>query len=143
MIVDSIGVGAGTLAAVKRDTVTGFIAEGFVASERTGRRDRADTFGFINKRAAAWWNLRELLDPELGEDIALPESPELLGDLTAPRWREAAGGRIQIEGKDEIRKRLGRSTDVGDAVVMAFWEDLEAAAPSMAGWDISDLRNVG
>ena len=32
------------------------------------------------------------------------------------------GGRIQVEKKDDIIKRLGRSPDRGDAVVMAFWD---------------------
>jgi hypothetical protein len=45
-----------------------------------------------------------------------------VGDLTAPRWKVGSAGRIQIESKDDIRKRLGRSTDAGDAVVQAFHE---------------------
>jgi hypothetical protein len=120
VIIDSIGVGAGTLA---RANELDLNASGFVASERTTRRDRTGTFGFINKRAAAWWNLRERLDPDMGDDIALPDDPTLIGDLTAPTWREAAGGKIQIESKADIKKRLGRSTDTGDAVVMALWDN--------------------
>lgn len=115
-IIDSIGVGAGTLAQAKR---LGLDASGFVASARSGRRDRTGTFGFVNLRAAAWWSLRELLDPELGDGLSLPDDAELLGDLSAPKWREMAGGKILIESKADIKKRLGRSTDVGDAVVMA------------------------
>jgi hypothetical protein len=52
--------------------------------------------------------------------VALPDDDELIGDLCAPRWWLNSTGRLQIEGKDEIRKRLGRSPDAGDAVVMAF-----------------------
>lgn len=122
LVVDSIGVGAGTLATVKR-TYTD--AEGFVASAGTKRKDRSGTFGFTNLRAAAWWNLRELLDPQLGEPVVLPDVPELLGDLSAPKYREMAGGKLQVESKDDIRKRLGRSTDMGDTVVMAFWDDVK------------------
>lgn len=135
VVVDSIGVGAGTLAAAKR---LGLNASGFVASEKTNRRDRTGTFGFVNKRAAAWWTLRELLDPELGDDVSLPDDPELFGDLTAPTWREAAGGKILLESKDDIRKRLGRSTDVGDAVVMVFWDD----AKKRVRWVAPDDPNL-
>ena len=39
-----------------------------------------------------------------------------------------SGGKVQVESKDEIRKRLGRSTDDGDAVVMAFWEERKPKA---------------
>lgn len=129
-IVDSIGVGAGVLANLNR--VKSIKSYGFVASERTKRKDRSGEFGFINKRSAAWWNLREMLDPVNGDNLALPDDDLLLGDLTSPRWREAAGGKIQIESKDEIRKRLGRSTDSGDSVVMAFWE--EKAGRRIEGW---------
>jgi hypothetical protein len=137
VVVDAVGIGAGTLAALRRLAGAAgkkYTPVGFVASEKTTRRDRTGTFGFTNKRAAAWWNLRELLDPVNGEDIALPDTPELLGDLTAPRWREAAGGKVLLESKDEIKRRLGRSTDLGDAVVMAFWEETEKKPPSLDGW---------
>ena len=39
-----------------------------------------------------------------------------------------SGGRVQVESKEEIRKRLGRSTDDGDAVVMAFWQEVNQFA---------------
>ncbi len=48
----------------------------------------------------------------------------LTGDLTAPRWCVSSGGKVLLESKDDMRKRLGRSTDDGDAVVMAFWQQL-------------------
>ncbi len=130
VIIDSIGVGAGTLAQAKK---LGLDASGFVASERSTRWDRTETFQFANKRAAAWWNLRERLDPELGDDLSLPDDAELLGDLSAPKWREIAGGKILIESKADIKKRLGRSTDVGDSVVQALF--VEAAGRVMGeGW---------
>jgi hypothetical protein len=33
-----------------------------------------------------------------------------------------SGGRIQVESKDDIKKRIGRSPDDGDAVVQAAWD---------------------
>ena len=67
--------------------------------------------------------MRELLDPSRDPDVALPADDELLGDLTAPKWKILSGGKIQVESKDEIRKRIGRSTDAGDAVVQSFWQE--------------------
>lgn len=80
---------------------------------------------FANKRAEAWWRFREELDPEQegGSVIALPPDPELRSDLVAPQFLPRAlevGGKIQIESKEEIRKRIGRSPGKGDAVVMAL-----------------------
>jgi len=132
-VVDSIGIGAGTFKTIDRHK--SIRAVPFVASAKTNRKDTSGEIGFNNKRSAAWWNLRELLHPEDGEPVSLPDEPELLGDLTAPRWREVAGAKIQIESKDDIRRRLGRSTDVGDAVVQVFWEEKTKRSPQ--GMDLT------
>ncbi|WP_445634535.1 Terminase [Nostoc sp. DSM 114161] len=83
-------------------------------------RDKSGKFGFINKRAEWYWHLREILDPTSGDDIALPDDPELLADLTAPKWKITSASKIQIESKEDIQKRIGRSPDCGDSVVYAF-----------------------
>ena len=94
-----------------------------------------------NCRSWAWWNLREMLDPANGMDLALPPDDLLTGDLLAPKWREVSGARIQVESKDDIGKRLGRSTDNGDAVVYAYsrsggsWAALYAGEPEQTEED--------
>lgn len=120
-VVDVIGIGAGVVDRLLETTKE--LVVGFNASEKTDRRDRSGELGFSNKRAAAWWNLREMLDPDSDHGVALPPDDLLIGDLTSPTWRVMSGGKILVESKDDIRKRLGRSTDDGDAVVMAFWPE--------------------
>lgn len=73
---------------------------------------------FVNSRALWWWRLREALDPVNNTGIELPNNSKLLADLTAPKWTLRQNG-IQVESKDDIKKRLGRSTDSGDAVAYA------------------------
>jgi len=121
-VVDVIGIGAGVVDKLRED---GRAVEAFNSSEATQHRDVSGELGFTNLRSASWWNLREMLDPANGHDVALPPDDLLTGDLTAPHWRVMSGGRIQVEGKDEIKKRIGRSTDDGDAVCMAFWQEQE------------------
>jgi len=84
----------------------------------TKMRDRSGMLGMKNIRAAAYWAMRESLDPAKGDDLALPDDPELMADLAAPRWRPTPSG-VQIESKEEIKARIGRSPDCGDAVVLA------------------------
>jgi hypothetical protein len=119
-VVDVIGIGAGV---VDRLRELKYNVLAFNASEASTAKDSSGELEFINKRAAAWWHMRELLDPANGEDIALPSDDDLTGDLCAPHWKTTSGGKIQIESKDDIRKRLGRSTNKGDAVVQAFYEE--------------------
>lgn len=78
---------------------------------------------FVNKRAEAWWKFREELDPgqQGGSAIALPPDPQLRADLAAPTWKLTTRG-IQIESKDDIKARIGRSPDRGDSVVMCMSE---------------------
>jgi hypothetical protein len=110
--------------------------------------DRTGVIGFKNLRAWVWWLMREWLDPaNYEENTLMPELPpdeELFADLTTPRWQKTntvteryqdAGVKfiIQVEEKDEIKKRLdGRSPDRGDAVVMSLVEWSEADDP--VGW---------
>ncbi|HVD04285.1 MAG TPA: hypothetical protein VNF75_09180 [Candidatus Dormibacteraeota bacterium] len=116
-VVDSIGIGAGVLDRLREQ---GLGAEGFNASEASSGHDRSGELAFLNRRSEAWWGLRELLDPAYDSDLCLVPDDQLLGDLCAPRWTVTSSGKVQIESKDQIRKRVGRSTDAGDAVVMAF-----------------------
>lgn len=118
-VVDVIGIGAGVVDRLREQGMSKTI--GFNASEGTKRLDASGELGFANCRSGAWWNAREMLDPAYGHDIALPPDDRLTGDLTAPHWRVMSGGKILVEGKDDIRKRIGRSTDAADAVVQAFW----------------------
>lgn len=76
---------------------------------------------FYNKRAETWWRFREALDPDQqgGSTIMLPDDPKLLADLSAPTFEMKTRG-ILVESKEDIKKRLGRSPDRGDAVVMAY-----------------------
>lgn len=82
--------------------------------------DKSGKFRFANLRAEAYWRFREALDPDYGATMALPPDKELLGDLCAPKW-SIRTGKIYIESKDEIIKRLGRSPDCADSVVIAWW----------------------
>jgi hypothetical protein len=138
-VVDAIGIGAGVLDNVR---ATGAVVDAFVASARTELLDTSGELGFLNRRAGAWWGLRELLDPDRHYGIMLPPDDELVGELTTVRWREAPGNKIQIEGKDEIRKRIGRSTDRADAVVMAFAIE-EGEPDNEEGMFVEDWEGVG
>ncbi len=140
-VVDVIGIGAGIVHRLNEQKAS---VVGFNAAEGSKRQDRSGELGFSNKRAEGWWALRELLDPNYGENIALPPDDILIGDLTAPHYRQMSGGRLQVESKADIKKRLGRSTDAGDAVMMAFYEgeitsDVSeglSEAVEYAGWSV-------
>ncbi len=82
-------------------------------------RDRTGTMSFFNVRAFMYWSMRELLDPAYNTGVMLPPDPELLADLTAPRWEMTTRG-VKVEAKEEVIKRLGRSPDAGDALAYSI-----------------------
>lgn len=105
---------------------------GYKGAAGTKARTVDGQLGFFNERSCAYWRFREALDPGQpgGSKVALPDDPELVADLTAPRQvrPDHAGVRgIQIETKEDIVKRLGRSTDKGDGVVMAYARGAKAS----------------
>ena len=114
--IDVIGVG-GSAYDICRGL--GIRITGVNFSEKSLLTDRSGRLKFINKRAEDYWRFREALDPNTGDNIALPPDPELAADLRAPRWSVQSNG-IKIESKDEIRSRLKRSPDCGDAVILAY-----------------------
>lgn len=128
-IVDVIGIGAGVVSRLRELQSSGELqfdeVIGFVASESSAQTDISGEMGFKNKRTAAWWKMRELLDPVNNHNVALPPDDDLIGDLTAPHKKAESGGLIKMESKEDMQKRLqtDKSTDEGDAVVMAFFEE--------------------
>jgi hypothetical protein len=66
---------------------------------------------FDNLRSQVHWRLRE--DLRL-ERVALPPDEELWQDLTTPTFT-TRNGKICVEAKEAIVKRLGRSPNKGDA----------------------------
>jgi hypothetical protein len=120
-VVDVVGIGAGVFDSLREQ---GLKPSAFSAGSAATGKDRSGELGFLNLRAEAWWRLREALDPAFGATLALPPDDEdlLLSDLTTPRYTETSRGLIQVERKIDIKKRLGRSTDATDAVVMACYE---------------------
>jgi hypothetical protein len=83
-------------------------------------KDKTGRYGFANLRAQIAWQFREALDPNSGENIALPPDSQLRSDLRSPRY-SIVGGKIKIESKDDIKKRIGRSPDRAEAVLLAWW----------------------
>lgn len=118
--------------------MNGVDAVGYMGVKESVRRTRDNQLRFVNIRTEAYWRFREALDPyqREGSPIMLPNDRGLLADLTAPTFetKSGKGGMvIHLEPKDKLVKRLGRSPDRGDAVVMAWWTGAKAAT-SAALW---------
>lgn len=125
--IDVVGVGAGVF-----DRSVELFPDNdniipFHPQEKTTFRDAADQWEFQDCYSAAWWNVREMLDPDnprkLPELLALPPDEDLPAELTKPKWKTLSSGKIFVERKEDVKEELGRSPDSADAVVMSCWDD--------------------
>ena len=88
------------------------------ASASSNYRDRSRRLKMRNMRAEYYWRLRDALDPEFGDDISLPPGNEIIADLCSARYKNQVSG-VLIESKEEIKKRIGRSPDKGESILLA------------------------
>ncbi len=86
---------------------------------------------YANASSEMWFDFAQTVaDVDLPDDRELEE--ELIGRLEGRRDRK---GRRTVEPKDEYIKRLGRSPDKADAMLLAYYEPGNVI--SSVGWSIS------
>lgn len=113
--IDVVGIGSAVFDLAKGSGLNAFAMD---ARHTSYGRDSSGALGFTRKKSEWWWKFREALDPAMGEDLALPPDRQLLADLTAPRYEMKTSG-IQVEDKEDLIARIGRSPDHGDSCVLA------------------------
>lgn len=90
----------------------------FNPAESSNYRDKSKKLKMRNKRTEMYWRMRDALDPNGGANIMLPPGNEIVADLCTCRYIPSAQGVI-AEDKEDIKARLGRSPDEGEAILMA------------------------
>lgn len=129
--IDAVGLGAGVLDYVRSK---GLPAREIIAGAKPIERP-GSFFKFKDLRSQIWWEAREkfrkgewclqMVD-EKGEPIPIPE--KLVGDLAATRYEISGDKMITVESKQDLKERLGRSPDDGDAVVNLMFDLPEPAS---------------
>lgn len=97
----------------------------FNPAEGSDYRDKSRKLKMRNKRAEMYWRMRDALDPTGGDDLALPPDNELLADLCSARYEVSSAG-VKVEDKEKIKERIGRSPDIGEAVMMCNFQSVSA-----------------
>jgi hypothetical protein len=86
-----------------------------------GLRDVTGVHEFVNMRAYLFWAMRDWLNPVNNTGAALPPNTRFSQECREIRYLILSTGKIQIEAKDDIKKRLGFSTDFADSLSMCFY----------------------
>jgi hypothetical protein len=114
VFIDEVGIGAGV---VDRLRQLGHEVIGVNGSKIAGERNK-----YFNKRTEEWVLMKEWI--ERGGSI--PDDVELREDLVAPEYGFDTQDRWQLERKEDVKDRLGRSPDCGDALALTFAEPVVA-----------------
>jgi len=111
--VDVLAMGAGV---VDRLFEMGLPVVGINVGESPAVSDR-----YMRKRDELWFQAREWL---AARDCRIPDDAELIAELTLPKYKMTSSGKLQVESKDEIKKRTGhRSPDLADAFCLSLASD--------------------
>jgi len=118
--IDSIGIGFGVVGELRNMAGRGLHEATISAvnvAEKSGEPDK-----YLNLRAQLWWEVGRGLSERHGWDLStMANADATIAQLLEPRWSIDAQGRIKVEPKEDVIKRLGRSPDNADALLLAFY----------------------
>lgn len=108
-MIDAIGLGSGIVSRLKELGYSGKI-KAVKGSNKANNEER-----YINKRAECWGIMKDWLrEGQLMDDDALHM------DMTSLLWKYDSSGRVQLESKQDMRKRGVSSPDIADALSYTF-----------------------
>lgn len=117
ILVDSIGLGAGV---VDRLRELDLPARGINVSESPAMGQT-----YLNLRSELWYKARTWLS---GRDCRLPKDENLKAGLVTPKYKFTSNGKLQLESKEDMKRRGLPSPDSADAFVLTFASDAVSAA---------------
>lgn len=116
--VDDIGIGAGVrdrLRELKYDVM------GVKSSARA-----EDPVHYVNLKAEMYMHAARMFKEER---VSIPDDQQLIEDLAAVSYSLNSKGQVCIEKKKDIKLKLGRSNDKGEALIYGIWGQRHAQKP--------------
>ncbi len=130
-VVDNIGIGRGICDRLRE---LGKHVIEFCSGEAAG-----DSLRFVNRRAEMWFYVRSQVETT---NLEYPQDHEVIKEAPfASRYQVNSTGKIQIVGKDKIRKDLGHSPDHAEAWAMGIWGQ-QFVKTSLGGPRVINLQSA-
>lgn len=111
--VDGIGIGAGIVDSLKE---LGEEVIDIVSSRKPTLESESEKY--FNLRSQIWMQGARMI---YEQKCVVPDDEILTGQLCSPRFEFMSNGKMKVEGKDDIKERLGRSPDRGDTFMMGLY----------------------
>lgn len=120
--VDSIGIGWGIVGSLREKREQGLHQAEILGVNVSVASSQPNRFPRL--RSQIWWEIGRRLSEDGAWDLSQLDEDDrerLISQLTAPKYTPDSSGRIVVEPKDETKKRIGRSPDNADALLLAFY----------------------
>ena len=133
ILVDVIGIGASI---VDRGMELGLPVVGINTGESASLSGQ-----YKNLRAELWHKAKEWFEQR---HCRIPRDERLMFELCSPRYSFESSGKIRMETKDEMKKRIGHrgSPDYADAFVLTFAGTAAIHSGFGASWQKPLMRNI-
>jgi hypothetical protein len=134
VFIDAIGMGYGVLDSINQ--IGRINAVGINVAESPSQKET-----YMNLRSELWFKFKSFLENKMCQ---LPNNEYMIADLISVKYKFTSSGKIQVEPKDQIKRRLGRSPDVADALVLLMAGDAIASRSGsyLRDWKQPMLREI-
>lgn len=129
--IDTIGEGAGVYSRLVELGLKNKAFSVKASESAAGLHDVTGIYEFVNMRTYLAWAFRDWLNPVNGCEACLPPEGRLAQELTQVRYFILSSGKIKLEEKSEIKKRLGYSPDEFDSLVSTWFPHSEGKRMSI------------
>jgi len=116
MWIDVIGIGAGIFDRLREQP--SIASRVFGVNSAGSPRDEEE---YLNIRAESWGNVRDWLRD------AILDKHEGFYELAQPKYKITSSGKLQLEGKEDMKKRGVASPNVGDALALTLSKPTEGS----------------
>ena len=110
-MIETDGMGEVFLSRLKE---LGLKLRGFKSGSKSSHPDQ-----YYNLKTEAWFYVRDLFEEGL---VSIPDDPKLINQLAACKYEvRDSGGKLKIESKKDMKRKMGGSPDRADAVIVTLW----------------------
>lgn len=123
--IDDTGLGGGVTDRLREVKKEQYLSRLFVVPINAAEKIETDTYAgkeaaehYNNLTTHMWATLKDLLKEK---DIEIEDDDETFAQLSSRKYRMASNGKIELEKKDEMKKRGLESPDRGDAAALSVY----------------------
>jgi len=126
-LADNDGVGFGLV----KDTqgIKGFVNNSTAIGKKKYSKNKPITYNYTNLKSQCWFHLANFVNSGLigcYKGIKSEDKVLLIEDLEQIKQKDQdKDGKLRVISKDEIKEHIGRSTDIGDAMMMRMYFELK------------------